>query len=71
MRSKRKVTVVSERDEERYYVASFPGLRGCHRMSRILDTLMKCVREVIEVYIDAGEEVDHCVEFVGIQQISV
>ena len=30
MKTKRKFTVVIERDEEGYYVASVPALRGCH-----------------------------------------
>ena len=49
MKSKRKFTAVIERDEEDYYVASVPALRGCHTQARTLDTLMKRVREVIEL----------------------
>ena len=71
MKSKRKFTVVIERDEEGYYVASVPALRGCHTQAKTLDTLMKRVREVIELCIEDGDEVDHSLELVGIQQISV
>ena len=71
MKPKRKFTVVIERDEEGYYVASVPALRGCHTQARTLDTLMKRVREVIELCIEDGEEVDDSLELVGIQQISV
>jgi predicted RNase H-like HicB family nuclease len=45
----RKFTVVIERDEEGYYIATVPGLRGCHTQAKKLDTLMKRVREVIEL----------------------
>jgi predicted RNase H-like HicB family nuclease len=71
MKSKRKFTVVIEHDEEGYYLASVPSLRGCHTQAKTLDTLMKRVREVIEVCIEDGDEVDDSLELVGIQQISV
>jgi predicted RNase H-like HicB family nuclease len=71
MKSKRKFTVVIERDEEGYYVASVPALRGCHTQAKTLDTLMKRVREVVELCLVDGNEVDDSLELVGIQQISV
>ena len=71
MKSKRKFTVVIERDEDGFYVASVPALRGCHTQAKTLDTLMKRVREVIEVCIEDPSDVDDTLELVGIQQISV
>ena len=71
MKAKRKFTVVIERDEEGYYVASVPALRGCHTQARTLDTLMKRVREVIELCLEDDDEIDDSLELVGIQQISV
>jgi predicted RNase H-like HicB family nuclease len=71
MKSKRKFTVVIERDEDGFYVASVPALRGCHTQAKTLDTLMKRVREVIELCLDDGEEIDDALELVGIQQISL
>ncbi len=71
MKSKRKFTVVIERDEEGFYVASVPALRGCHTQAKTLDTLMKRVREVIELCLEDGEEIDDGLELVGIQQISL
>jgi hypothetical protein len=65
----RKFTVLIERDEEGYYVATVPGLRGCHTQAKNLDTLMKRTREAIELEGGPGE-VDP-LELVGIQQISV
>jgi predicted RNase H-like HicB family nuclease len=71
LKSKRKFTVVIERDEEGYYVASVPALRGGHTQAKTVDTLMKRVREVIEIYIEDGDGIDDSLELVGIQQISV
>ena len=71
MKSKRKFTVVIECDEEGYYVASVPALRGCHTQAKTLDTLMKRAREVIALCIEGGDGIDDSLELVGIQQISV
>ena len=71
MREQRKFTVVIERDEEGYYVATVPALRGCHTQARTLDTLMKRVREAIQLCLDSGDSGEPQFELVGIQQISV
>ena len=44
--NKREFSVIVERDEDGYYVASVPELRGCHTQARSLDKLMDRVREV-------------------------
>ena len=70
MKTQRKFTVVIERDEEGYYVARVPALRGCYTQAKTLDTLMKRVREAIELCLDV-EKADPQLELVGIQQISI
>ncbi|MBI3644614.1 MAG: type II toxin-antitoxin system HicB family antitoxin [Acidobacteriales bacterium] len=49
MKAQRTFTVVIERDEEGYYMATVSALRGCHTQAKNLVTLMKRVREVIEL----------------------
>jgi predicted RNase H-like HicB family nuclease len=49
VKAQRKFTVVIERDEDGYYVATVPVLRGCHTQAENLDALMKRVREVVEL----------------------
>ena len=71
MKSKRKFTVLIERDEGGYYVASVPALRGCHTQARNLDTLMKRVREVIELCLEEDDGEVDSLELVGIQQVTV
>ena len=71
MKSKRKFTVVIERDEEGYYVASVPALRGCYTQAKTLDTLMKRAREVIALCVEDSDGIDDSLELVEIQQISV
>ena len=71
MKSKRKFTVLIEKDEAGYYVASVPALRGCHTQAKNLDILMKRVREVIELCLEDGEGEAGSPELVGIQQITI
>jgi predicted RNase H-like HicB family nuclease len=66
----RKFTVVIEKDEEGYYVATVPVLKGCHTQAKNLDTLMKRVREVVELCLQDDRGTPP-LELVGIQQISV
>jgi predicted RNase H-like HicB family nuclease len=70
MKSARKFTVLIERDEDGYYVATVPTLPGCHTQAKNLDTLMKRVREVIELCVEERPS-SSSMELVGIQQISV
>ncbi len=71
MKSNRKFTVVIERDEEGYYVAHAPALRGCYTQAKNLDTLMKRIREAIQLCLEVeGRNVDR-LELVGIQQVSL
>jgi predicted RNase H-like HicB family nuclease len=70
MKSKRKFTVVIERDEDGHYVASVPALPSCPTQAKTLDALMKNAREAIQLCLEDGDEPDD-LELVGIQQISV
>jgi predicted RNase H-like HicB family nuclease len=71
MKTARKFTVLIERDEDGYYVASVPALRGCHTQAKNLDTLMKRVREVVALCLEDGDHETASLELVGIQQITV
>ena len=71
MKASRKFTVVIERDEEGYLVATVPALRGCHTQAKTLDTLMKRVHEVIALCLDEEKNYSGSLELVGIQQVSV
>jgi predicted RNase H-like HicB family nuclease len=71
MRPSRKFTVVIEKDEDGYLVATVPALRGCHTQAKSLDTLMKRVREVISLCLEEDKGSSGALELVGIQQVSV
>jgi predicted RNase H-like HicB family nuclease len=65
----REFNVIIERDEDGYFVASVPELRGCHTQAKSLDVLMKRVKEAINLCLEVEEPVSN--EFVGIQRVAV
>ncbi len=74
MKQQRKIkefSVIIERDSEGFYVASVPGLRGCHTQAKSLDKLMERVREAIEVCLEIDQEEQKTLEFVGVQKIAI
>ena len=64
-------SVVIERDEDGYYVASVPALPGCHTQAKSLDELMIRVKEAIELCLEVAEEPPSDLEFIGVQRISI
>ncbi|MEW6353764.1 MAG: type II toxin-antitoxin system HicB family antitoxin [Pseudomonadota bacterium] len=68
---KREFDVIVERDQEGFFVASVPALRGCHTQAKSLDELMARVKEAIELCLEVeGEEVEK-LDFVGIQRVTI
>jgi predicted RNase H-like HicB family nuclease len=68
----REFTVIVERDQDGYYVASVPALAGCHTQAQSLDELMQRVQEAIEVCLaDADGATVPPLEFVGVQRVAV
>src|SRR3954447_16279243 len=73
MTMERRITVVIERDEEGFLIASVPALPGCHTQARSLDQLMERIKEAIELYLDVESSSIEptALDFVGIQQVIV
>ena len=67
----REFSVIIERDAEGYYVASVPGLRGCHTQARSLNDLMARVREAVERCLEVHGENVEPLDFIGVQKITV
>ena len=63
-------TVLVEQDEEGYFVATVPELRGCHTQAKSLDVLMRRVQEAIALCL-ADESRPPRRTFVGVQQVRV
>jgi len=67
----REFSIIIERDEDGFYVASVPELRGCHTQAKSLDTLMKRIREAIDLCLEVEGDVPQASQFVGVQRILV
>ena len=65
----KEFSVVIEKDEDGYYVASVPALRGCHTQAKSLDVLMKRIREAIELCLEVEEPA--ATEFIGVQRVAL
>ena len=55
--------VIIERDEDGSFVATVPGLRGCHTQAKSLDKLLERTREVIELY-NTPQKLDRAIRWV-------
>ncbi|MFA7172944.1 MAG: type II toxin-antitoxin system HicB family antitoxin [Kiritimatiellia bacterium] len=66
---KNEFNVIIERDEDGYFIASVPSLRGCHTQAKSLDVLMRRIQEAISLCLDVEKPVSN--EFIGIQRITV
>jgi predicted RNase H-like HicB family nuclease len=71
MKANREFMAVIERDEDGNCLVSFPALHECHPQAKNFDTCVKRTREVIELYLEAGEGVHDPRQFIGIQRISI
>ena len=69
--AKREFSVIVERDEDGYYVASVPELPGCHTQARSLDKLMVRVREAAELCLEVEGGPIEPIEFIGLQRITL
>ena len=64
-------TVIIERDQDGYYVAEVPELKGCHTQARSLDELMERIREAILLCLEVETRAFPGLEFVGLQRVAV
>ncbi len=65
----KEFNVVIEKDEDGFFVASVPALRGCHTQAKSLDVLMKRIKEAIELCLEVEKPVSNT--FIGVQRVAV
>ncbi len=51
-------TLIIEKDEDGLYVAEVPDLKGCYTQGKTIEEVMKNIREVIELCLEAEKEKD-------------
>jgi predicted RNase H-like HicB family nuclease len=62
-------SVIIEKDEDGYFVATVPALRGCHTQAKSLDVLMKRIKEAIKLCLEVEEPLSN--EFIGVQKVAI
>ncbi len=68
---KKEFSVIIEKDELGFYVASVPALKGCHTQANSLDELMERIKEAIELCLEVEGEESSNIDFVGVQRVAV
>ncbi len=68
---KREFNVIIEKDPDGVFVATVPELRGCHTQAKSLDTLMKRVKEAIELCLEVEGDGAPGNQFIGLQRVAV
>jgi len=64
-------TVLIEQDEDGWYVATVPDIRGCYTQGKTVAQVLDRVKEAIEVCLEADKENVEPMKFVGVQQVQV
>ena len=67
----RDFSVIIERDAEGFYVATVPGVRGCHTQAHSLDELMGRVKEAIQVCLEAEGDDTAALDFIGVHRVTL
>jgi len=68
---KKEFTVIIERDEEGYFVAEVPALKGCHTQAKSLDVLMERIKEAISLCLEVQKKERAKTHLVGVQTVEV
>lgn len=68
---RREFSVIIEKDEAGWFVATVPELPGCHTQAKSLDKLLSRIREAIALCLEVETGTDAGHEFVGVQRVTV
>jgi predicted RNase H-like HicB family nuclease len=67
----KEFTVIIEQDEEGYFIAEVPELKGCHTQAKSLDKLMERVKEAIQLCLEVYGKEYPSTHLVGVQKVTV
>ncbi len=66
--------VIIEQDEDGWFVATVPALRGCHTQARTLAELDERIREAVALCLDAESGREGAIsqnKFVGVHELEI
>ena len=64
-------SVVIEKDEDGFFVASVPEIQGCYTQGKTIQEVLERIKEAIEVCLEADGEDIRPMKFVGIQKVEI
>ncbi|HZX35792.1 MAG TPA: type II toxin-antitoxin system HicB family antitoxin [Thermodesulfobacteriota bacterium] len=67
----KEFTVIIEQDEEDWFIAEVPELKGCHTQAKSLDDLMERVKESIRLCLETQGKEYPKIRLVGVQKVAV
>jgi len=62
-------TVIIEKDQDGFYIATVPALKSCYTQAKSLEDLYPRIKEVIALCLE--EQKPELLQFVGVQQIQI
>lgn len=68
---KKEFTVIIEQDEEGYFIANVPEIKGCHTQAKSLDELMERIKEAIQLCLEVYGAEYPKTHLVGVQKVSL
>jgi len=67
----KEFTVIIEQDEDGYFIAEVPELKGCHTQAKSLDVLMERVKEAIQLCLEIYGKKYPVTHLVGVQKVAI
>ena len=64
-------SVIIEKDEDGFYVASVPEIQGCYTQGKTVQQVLERIKEAIEVCLKAEGGSVRPMKFIGIQKIEM
>ena len=68
---KSQFLVLIERDEDGILIGTVPSLKGCHTQAKNFPTLMKRIKEAIQLCLEVEHPRPAHLEFVGLQEVEI
>jgi predicted RNase H-like HicB family nuclease len=67
----KEYTVIITQDEEGYYIADVPELKGCHTQAKSINSLKERIKEAIKLCLEEGDGEYPAIHFIDVQRIAV
>ena len=64
-------TILIEKDEDGWYVASVPDIPGCYTQGKTISQVLERIKEAIELCLEADRDEVKPMNFVGVQRIEI